>query len=102
MAFDGKEGGTITLAAGAALTGRFRGNFSTQPKARFFGKDILTSILAQTGCKGIRMYFGQESDGTMNLVICGADANQNDMLNVIADLSAPCPSQCSTANALNS
>lgn len=99
--FDGKEGGTISLATGAALTENFRTNFPNQPKGRFFGKNVLNGILAQDGCMGIRMYFGQETDGTMNLVLCGADANTNDMLNKIADLSIGCPQVCSTQNDLN-
>jgi len=100
--FDGKEGGVITLTVGADLTERFRTNFPTQAKARFFGKDILKTILAQNGCMGIRMYFGQDSDSKLNLVICGADAQTNDMLDVIADLSICCPQMCSTTNDLNS
>jgi len=100
--FDGKEGGVITLTVGADLTERFRTNFPTQAKARFFGKDILKTILAQNGCMGIRMYFGQDSNETMNIVLCGADANTNDMLNVIADISIMCPHVCSTTNDLNS
>ena len=100
--FDGKEGGLITLASGASLTRTFRTNFPNQVKGRFFGKNILNDILAQQGCMGIRMYFGQETDGTMNLVICGADANTNDMLDKIADMSIICPQVCSTNNDLNS
>jgi hypothetical protein len=100
--FDGTEGDAITLATGADLTARFRGNYSTQPKARFFGKDILGQILAQTGCKGIRMYYGQNSTGVFELVLVGADASGNDMLNLIADISTPCPSVCSSNNDLNS
>jgi len=100
--FNGKEGALITIVDGAALTERFRTNFPTQAKGRFFGKDVLGAILGQTGCMGIRMYFGQDTDGTMNLVICGADANTNDMLNKIADLSICCPHMCSTTNDLNS
>jgi len=37
----------------------------------------------------------------MELVLCGADQNENDMLNVIMDLSIPCPTSCGTANDLN-
>lgn len=100
--FNGREGGTITLATGKDLTARFRTNFSSQPKGRFFGKEILNSILNQSNCQGIRMYFGQDNNGVLQLVLCGADENGNDMLNVIADISIACPSVCSSANDLNS
>ena len=100
--FDGKEGGRITLAEGAALTEAFRNRYSGQPIARFFGITNLQSILNQSGCKGIRMYFGEDTSGQLQLVLCGADENGNDMLNVIVDLSVGCPSICGSSNDLNS
>jgi hypothetical protein len=102
MAFDGTEGGAITLSEGAALTSEHRLRNPKALKGRFFGRDILNQILDQEGCKGIRMYFGQDEDGNRELVIVGADEFEDDMLDLIADLSAACPSKCSTPNALNS
>lgn len=101
MAFDGKEGGLILLQDGAVMTARFRGNFPTQPKARFFGKDVLNKILGQPGAMGIRIYFAQNAQNQFELVICAADANENDMLNMVGDLSLPCPSRCATGSSLN-
>lgn len=101
MAYNGSEGDPITLQAGATMTARFRTNFPTQVKARFFGKDLLLDILNQTGCKGIRMYFAQDANNVMELVIVGADANQDDIIGIVGDNSAPCPTSCSKANALN-
>lgn len=102
MAFDGTEGGAITLSNGAAMTKEHRLRNPTALKARFFGKEILNQILEQEGCMGIRFYFGQDEDGVRELVICGADQYEDDMLDLVADVSAPCPSNCSTPNALNS
>jgi hypothetical protein len=102
MAFDGTEGGAITLADGAAMTKEHRLRNPTALKGRFFGKDILNQILDQEGCMGIRFYFGQDEDGNRQLVAVGADQYEDDMLDLIADVSRPCPSNCSTPNALNS
>lgn len=102
MAFTGKEGGLIPLQDGADMTARYRGNFPNQIKARFFGKEVLTKILGQTGAKGLRMYFAQNSNNEMELVICAADGNENDMLDLVGDLGMPCPQNCSVANSLNS
>lgn len=102
MAFNGTEGGAITITDGAALTAEHRLKNPTALKARFFGKDILNQILAQDGCMGIRFYFGQNEDGVRELVICGADEFEDDILDLVADLSRPCPSDCPTPNALNS
>jgi hypothetical protein len=102
MAFDGTEGKTITLTDAATLTAAHR---SANPNARlghFMGKDILNSILAQSGCMGIRMYHGVDSAGKRELVFVGVDANENDMTSgIVADRTVICPQRCSTANTLN-
>lgn len=101
MSFNGREGGLITLEQGSEMTAKFRQNFPTQIKARFFGKDVLNEILAQQGAMGIRMYFAQNSNNEMELVICAADENENDILAKIGDVSYPCPTRCSSQNPLN-
>ena len=103
MAFNGSEGGEITLEVAAAMTKNYRNANRGATKAHFFGKDILNDILNQTGCVGIRMYYGIDAAGLKQLVIVGADANENDMTTgIIGDMSLPCPNLCSTANSLNS
>ena len=102
MAFDGTEGGAITLGEGAALTKEYRLRNPAAIKARFFGKDILNQILDQEGCMGIRIYFGQDEDGNKQLVLVGGDSDENDMLDLVVDTSVPCPNLCSSPNALNS
>lgn len=101
MSFNGKEGGLISLEDGAAMTARYRANFPTQIKARFFGKEIITKILDQSGAVGIRMYFAQNANNEMELVICAADGNENDMLQMIGDMALSCPSRCGSVNNLN-
>ncbi|GAB5419153.1 MAG: hypothetical protein Crog4KO_06610 [Crocinitomicaceae bacterium] len=102
MAFNGTEGGQITLAEGADLTSKYRDENPGSTKGHFFGKDILKRILTQEGCMGIRMYYGIDEDGKKELVIVGADGNEDDMLDIVADLSMPCPSRCGSPNSLNS
>lgn len=102
MAFDGTEGSAITLAEGAALTKEHRLRNPTALKGRFFGKEILKEVLDQEGCMGIRIYFGQDEDGNRQLVAVGADASENDMLDLVIDNSVPCPNFCSSPNSLNS
>ncbi len=96
MAFNGKEGSQITTAQGATMTAAFRNRFPNNRKAHFFGKDILNTILAQNGVEGIRFYHGLDANGNMELVIVGADANENDVLTFVGDLAIPCPTQCDT------
>ena len=102
MSFNGTEGDPITIAQGAALTANFRAAYPLQIKARFFGKDLLEDILKQNGAKGIRFYFGLNANNQLELVICAADQNENDILGIVGDYSYPCPPSCSSRNALNS
>ena len=102
MSFTGNEGEQITLAEGAALTKAYRDKNPNAIKARFFGRDGIEQILAQTDCKGLRLYFAQGTDGTPELVMVGADSNENDLLDIIYDFSKPCPASCSSVNLLNS
>lgn len=100
MAFNGREGGQISLELGAEMTAAYRSANPGARKAHFFGKDILNEILNQEGCMGIRIYYGI-SDGEKELVLVGADADENDMTELVADLSSPCPPICGGGNPLN-
>ncbi|XOV68620.1 MAG: hypothetical protein ACFHU9_05455 [Fluviicola sp.] len=102
MAFNGTEGGLISLETGADMTERYRSKNPDEIKGHFFGKDVLQEILDQEGCMGIRMYYGLDEDYNKALVIVGADASENDMTSKVGDISLPCPSVCSAPNDLNS
>lgn len=104
MTFTGNEGAVITLAEGSKMTAAYRATISTGDTiALAVGKNLVNSILGQTGCMGIRMYFALDEDGNNQLVLVGVDANGDDMTaGVIVDKLNPCPKQCSTKNALNS
>lgn len=102
MAFNGTEGGAISIEHASEMTAAYR---SENPEGRlglFMGKEVLLSILNQTGCKGIRVYFAKDIAHNENeLVFVGADANENDMLTIVADNGFPCPSRCGSKNPLN-
>jgi hypothetical protein len=97
-----KVGGTITLATGAQYTAAYRSAHPTWTKGHLFGKDILNDILGQSGCMGIRMYYGIDANGAKQLVLVGVNASGNDMTTgIIGDRSDFCPSTCGTSNSLN-
>jgi hypothetical protein len=102
MAFDGTEGGEITLTSAGAMAAKYRRDNPGQTLAHFFGKDIINKILDQEGCMGIRLYHGIDEDGKKELVMVGADSDENDITDLVADLSHPCPDTCSNVNDLNS
>lgn len=101
MAFNGTEGEIITLAEGAAMTKQWR-NTNSNGNAVYYGKNIINQLLAQPGVVGIRFYFGIDTDGKNTLVLAGVDANENDVLSIIADRGMRCPIICGSRNGLNS
>ncbi len=102
MSFDGNEGSTISLTDAADATENWRDNHSTLAKGHFIGKKKLRDLINQTGCKGIRFYYGMDSAGaTMDLIAVGADANEDDMTNLIINHAVPCPARCGEDNDLN-
>ncbi|MCR9171556.1 MAG: hypothetical protein NXI10_03625 [bacterium] len=102
MAFTGKEGGEITLEQGADMTANYRDENPGQTKGHFFGREILLKLLDQEGAMGIRMYYGIDGNGEKELVLVSADADENDMLDLVVDISQPCPPRCGSSNSLNS
>jgi hypothetical protein len=97
MAFSGNENHTITLAEAADWTANYRTANANEIKAHFFGQNAIQSILDQDGCVGIRIYYALDDEGVKQLIIVGADTDQNDLYNgVLAERSWPCPPFCTT------
>ena len=104
MSFTGNEGAIITLAEGSTMTAAYRATISTgDTLALAVGKNLLASILGQTGCMGIRMYYAIDDKGNDQLVLVGVDSNGDDMTaGILVDQLPICTPRCSTSNALNS
>ncbi|TNF48827.1 MAG: hypothetical protein EP305_04450 [Bacteroidetes bacterium] len=104
MAFDGTEGSEVTLTEAAGWTAEYRRTkTSGDPNGHFFGKDHIEDILAQTGCMGIRIYYGVNENDEKVLILVGAKANEDDIdSGIIVEKGLPCPNICGTSNSLNS
>ena len=103
MSFNPNKNHSITLAEAASMTEAYR---NSNPNAQIgvaFGKTAVLDILNQTNCEALKCYFAENSNGELTLVLCGAKANQDDMVNgLLADESYGDPPHSSSANALNS
>ncbi|MEJ8801629.1 hypothetical protein [Pontibacter sp. H249] len=104
--FNGTEGEPIDLAQAAAWTANYRNteaekSAETVIKAHFFGREILQELLNQEGCVGIRMYYALDNEGQKQLVLVGADADGNDIEELVLDGSRICPPNCSEGGNLN-
>ncbi|MES2763741.1 MAG: hypothetical protein V4677_16115 [Bacteroidota bacterium] len=98
MAFTGNEAEQFPLNTAADWTRNYRNSIPAgETIAHFFGKNIINNILAQEGCMGIRIYYALDEQGKKQLIIVGADANENDIYNgIIAERSYLCPPFCTS------
>lgn len=63
--------------------------------SEFFGRDAIQKILDQYDCVGIRIYYGQESDGTPVLVLMGVESQGKDLeMGPRLEKGLPCPPYC--------
>lgn len=99
--YDGSEGAAIELSTAAQWTKNYREKISSENhegqkiKAHFFGRKILQEILDQEGCMGIRMYHANDDNGQKQIILVGATADGEDMVEgTIADKSTFCPPDC--------
>lgn len=101
MSFTGDEAEEFPLSTAAEWTANYR---TANPDGRlghFFGKTIINRILEQPGCLGIRVYYALDADGKQQMIMVGADANENDLHNgIIAEMSRPCPPFCPNSSPL--
>lgn len=102
---NGNEGSMITRAQANQLMTNYTNSASFAANGSqegiLFGKNHINAILNQTGCVGVRIYYGKSGvkpSDDAHLVIVGTDTSGNDMpnANFILDLGQPCPSDCSS------
>lgn len=104
MSFNGTEGSFVTLREASGWTANYRATISSGDIiAHFVGSEKVKAILDQEDCVGIRIYYGIDDDGKKNLILVGASADGNDMVDgLIVEKVVACPPICSNSNALNS
>lgn len=104
MAFTGNENHDISLSEAAAWTKNYRDTITSgQTIAHLFGKQAIQSILNQSGCVGIRIYYALDDAAAKQIIAVGVNADGNDLYNgLLAERTIRCPQDCSTANPLNS
>ena len=100
--FTGNEGEKITLQEAVKLTGNYQKSEKTGVvKAEFIGKNLVEEILSQEKCIGLRLYFGKNEEGNLNIVIVGADEDGNDLhQGIITEKLPPCPPFCAQSSPL--
>lgn len=110
----GQEGGTIPQPDAKQGIMIYR-NSTLYPanknlNAQYIGRDWIDQLLAQTGCVGLRIWYGMAIDHIGNqvpqLYIVGVDNQNNDILTppgqgMVVDNMNACPTFCPSGTALD-
>jgi hypothetical protein len=113
----------ISLQAAAAMTALYRNHREDILQPSYRGANILPicessdrsafdTILSQTGCTGLRIYYGMKEDFTIHVIIVGVNTAGEDMLppgslsatetgDEIIENGNRCPDLCPPASPLN-
>jgi hypothetical protein len=115
----------ITLSEAVAMTALYRSNreiiLKTEyqgqallPLAETFDRAVFDTVLAKSGCAGLRIYFGMAEDLRVHTLIVGVDADGRDIIPSSLPAVAPateediiengtrCPDICPETSLLNS
>lgn len=100
MKFSGEEGSLISMEEGAAMTAQYREAQPDDNLCVFFGRTMLTELLAHDAAKGLRFYFAHNSEGKMTLVTVAADSEGRDIQAKVGNKGPICPNDCCTDSPL--
>jgi hypothetical protein len=110
----------ISLAEAAGMTALYRSNRDAILDQQYKGLDILCvsetfekeqvlSLLGNTGCEALRVYFGMDENMLVHTILVGVDENDEDMVppgqdpaNYLLERGKRCPTQCPPDSPLNS
>ena len=104
--YDGTDGGPIDLATAKKWVKNFRDSVKDTDEVRshYFGCNVISKILQQEGCTGLRIYYALNDKHEKEILILGVNDKGVNMLpasgvlgdggNTIADISYPCPPTC--------
>ncbi len=71
----------ISLSAAVDLTTRYRANRPDNfPVCETFESDAITTLLSETGCKYLRIYYGMDESSEVHAILVGADEQNADLL----------------------
>jgi hypothetical protein len=92
----------IGLTEAREMIARYRRAHPGTPGGAAFTKVALDRVLAQQECAGVRLYYGQNPDGTPSLILVGVDEFGNDLDDGELLVKAfPCPPFCPMDSALD-
>ncbi len=102
MPFTGKEDHFISIEEAQKLVSNYQSKIKESDiKAYYVGKDSLQKVLQQDGCVGVRIYFGEDEEGKLQLVIVGVNSEEKDLdEGYVLERFWPCPPYCNKESKL--
>lgn len=106
----------ISLAAAATMTKRYRDNLAVVlasgysqvlPLNETFSKTAVNGLLNNTGCEGLRIYYGMDESLNVHAILVGVNEENEDILpeengeGEILEDSQRCPPICPPSSPLN-
>lgn len=95
------SGNSVSLADAREWTERYQRSIAeNEVRSHYFGRAIISKILDQPGCEGLRVQYAWSDQGEKKLLVYGIfsgkniAARSNDDEEMVADFSFPCPSVC--------
>lgn len=83
----------IVIGEARDMVDRYRR--AVQRSGGAFKKSALERLLSQTGCVGMRIYYGMHPDGQPALILVGVDENGEELLDgELLENNFPCPPFC--------
>ena len=81
-------------------------NLGILPVCETFDKSEIETVLGQTGCVALRIYYSMDANYKVHAILVGVDSNDADILvndsEKIMEKSRRCPTDCPPASDLNS
>ncbi len=77
-----KFGEDIGLEEGAKMINAYESSVEVKMQPQMIGREILTAILAQPNCQGIKFFSGLNEAGEIKLVYIGIDASGKEILSI--------------------
>ncbi len=99
MPVTGNEGGPISNADAQTWINNFKNAYPNETFSHLFGINVINSVLAQTGCLGLRFYNALDPQSVKKIIIYGVGSSGDGLNTYIADYAVPCPpsTNCSMA-----
>ena len=114
----------IDLFTAIAMTTNFRDNKelilqtayqgkNVLPNSETFHRDAIDLLLSQSGCAGLRVYYGMDANDKIHAILVGVNGQNEDILasnelsrneedeDIIIEVGQRCPPSCPPESALN-